>query len=355
MNVDKLLAGARPHRLDPSHRPDPAPFMAHPRPSGARGFRVRRLVLVPVVAAVVVGGAVAATTMTASEGGPPTVYSTSPRSASGLLLVAAERSESSPVTGGRYWVIRSEFGTRKDVGPAGGRYAILMRGKAETWLATGPDDPSCTVHESLGAAPAGADDETAWRADGSPTRWPELDAEGVPTGQFYESAPGLRQIVGLEIASPEPVTGALMLGGNPVSKSTLDELPAEPAALRAWLLEQYDNPVAQWPADYLLFWTTRSLVLDLPVSPSVRAAAYRVMADLDSLSLLGPVTDQRGRSGEAVAYKESGRTGSTEYRLIIDPATGQAFATEERDAAGELTGYTTVDDAGFRDEDPPTE
>jgi hypothetical protein len=51
--------------------------------------------------------------------------------------------------------------------------------------------------------------------------------------------------------------------------------------------------------------------------------------------------------------RESG--GSTEYRLIIDPATGQAFATEQRDAAGELTYYELVDDAGFRDETPPTE
>jgi hypothetical protein len=91
------------------------------------------------------------------------------------------------------------------------------------------------------------------------------------------------------------------------------------------------------------------------VSPAVRATAYRVLADLDGVSLLGPVTDQRGRSGEAVAYVEHHATGSTEYRLIIDPATGQAFATEERDAAGELNSYTVVEDAAFHDGNPPTE
>ncbi|MFC4852980.1 CU044_5270 family protein [Actinophytocola glycyrrhizae] len=358
MSVDKMLADARPRRLDPDHRPDPAPLMAHPRPSPVRRPRVRRAVLVPAVAAAVAAGAVVLGTQTESDNGPPAAHTTSPqapRSASGLLLVAAERSAAAQVDEGRYWVTRSEFGTRYEVGPEGGRYAILSRDTAERWLSTGPDGPSLAVYEHLGAAPAGPADETAWRADGSPTRWPEVDAEGTPTGRFHESAPGPREIVGYGVASFEPTTGAPMLGGNPVSKAALDALPSEPAALRAALLHHRQNPAAPLPEDWVLFWTTRDLVLNLPVSPAVRAAAYRVMAGLEEVTLLGPATDQRGRAGEAVAFVEHDRGGSTEYRLIIDPATGQAFATEQRDTAGELTYYELVDDAGFRDETPPTE
>lgn len=356
MSVDKLLAQARPNRLDPDHRPDPVTIMAHAREAGVRRPRVRRLVMVGAVPAVVLAVVAGATVMSdqSPDGTPPTPENAQPaqaepRSARELLLVAAERSESSPATTGRYWVQGTEFGSRMEVGPAGQRYDILLRVSSELWLATRPGDESLAVQQNLGAAPISPADEAAWRADGSPARWPIPGPDGTPSDEFYESEPGPRGIRKMAGATAE---NNFLLGGSPVSLTTLDTLPTDPAALKAWLLERLRGN--QEPDDYALFWNAKSLVLDLPVSPAVRSAAYRMMADLRSVTLLGTVADQRGRSGLAVAYTHDGDFGRSEYRLVIDPDTGQAFAVETRDSAGELTGYTLVFDTGYRDSEAPT-
>jgi hypothetical protein len=96
----------------------------------------------------------------------------------------------------------------------------------------------------------------------------------------------------------------------------------------------------------------KALVMDLPVAPEVRAAGYRMMADIAGVKLLGTVTDQRGRPGMAVTYTREGDGGAGETRLVIDPHTGQALAEEHRNATGELTSYTLVDSAGFGDDAP---
>lgn len=354
MSVDKLLAQARPRRLDPDHRPDPTTLMAHAREVNVRRPRVRRLAMVgavPVVAAAVAAAVVLNGQTTAPESRTTESAQAQPRSARELLLVAAERSESSPATTGRYWVQGTEFGGRMEVGPAGNRYHILLRMSSETWLATQPGDESLAVQRDLGAAPISPADEAAWRADGSPARWPIPGPDGAPSDKFYESEPGPRGIRKMEGVTAD---NNFLLGGNPVTLATLDTLPTEPAALKAWLLERLQANGNQEGDDYALFWNAKSLVLDLPVSPAVRSAAYRMMADLRDVTLLGTVTDQRGRSGMAVAYTHDGDFGESEYRLIIDPDTGQAFAVETRNSAGELTNYTLVFNTGYRDSEPPT-
>ena len=360
MSIDKLLADARPRRLDPTHRPDPAAIMAQPRPAEiVRRPARRRLVLaglVPAVA-VVAAGAVVLANQTAPDHTPKTAHTTTetarkmPTSAHELLLVAAERSESGTATSGRYWVQLTEMGSRMEVGPAGRRYFIMLRSSMEFWLPTRPGDRSLGVDQHLGAEPASPEDEVAWRADGSPTRWPIPGPDGAPTDKVYEAAPGQRGIRLMEGATSANI---FLLGGSPVSPAELATLPADPAALRAWLLNRFHQRGNQEPDDYALFWNAKSLVMDLPVTPAVRAAAYRMMADLSGVTLLGEVTDQRGRSGMAVAYTHDGDFGKSEFRLIIDPATGQALANETRNSTGELVGYAVVDSMGFRDQEAPT-
>jgi len=255
------------------------------------------------------------------------------------------------VTSGRYWVLPTEFGSRMEVGPPGRRYHIMIRTSMEMWLATRPGDQSLGVEQNLGAEPASSEDGAAWRADGSPARWPIPGPDGTPSDKFYEAAPGAKGIRSME---NHDATNNFLLGGNAVTLTALTALPTDAAALKSWLLNRFQQVGIQEPRDYALFWNAKSLVMDLPVTPAVRAAAYRMMADLTGVTLLGTVTDQRGRSGMAVAYTRGGDAGSSEVRLIIDPATGQALAEENRNAAGELTGYTLVDGMGFRDEEPPT-
>jgi hypothetical protein len=358
MSIEKKLADARPRRLDPTHRPDPAAIMAQPRPGDIVRRPVRRLVLaglVPAVA-VVAAGAVVLANQTAPEHEPKTAHTTEapqkmPTSAHELFLVAAERSESSTATSGRYWVLPTEFGSRMEVGPPGRRYHIMIRLSSEMWLATRPGDESLAVQQNLGAEPASPEDEAAWRADGSPTRWPIPKPDGAPSDEYYEAAPGPK---GIRLMEGATAVNNFMLGGNPVTMAELAALPTDPAALKAWLLNRFQVLGIEEPADYALFWNAKSLVMDLPVTPAIRAAAYRMMADLTGVTLLGEVTDQRGRSGMAVAYTHDGDFGATEFRLIIDPATGQALAEETRDAAGVLVRYTLVDGMGFRDEEAPT-
>jgi hypothetical protein len=358
MSVTKKLADARPRRLDPTHRPDPAAIMAQPRQAETVRRPMRRLVLaglVPAVA-VVAAGAVVLANQTAPENAPKTAHTTEaprklPTSAHELLLVAAERSEASTATSGRYWVQPTEFGGRMEVGPPERRYHIMLRTSSEMWLATRPGDESLAVQQHLGAEPASPEDEAAWRADGSPTRWPIPGPDGTPSDEFYEAAPGPKGIRPMEGAT---AANNFLLGGNSVTMAELAALPTDPAALKAWLLNRFQVLGIEEPADYALFWNAKSLVMDLPVTPAVRAAAYRMMADLTGVTLLGEVTDQRGRSGMAVAYTHDGDFGATEFRLIIDPATGQALAEENRNAAGVLARYTLVDGIGFRDEEPPT-
>jgi hypothetical protein len=355
VNLQKKLGDARPRRLDPTHRPDPAVIMAQPRQTDTVRRPVRRLILAGLVPAVamVAAGAVFLSTQTAPENGPTTAHTTKtevPKSAHELLLVAAERSESGTATSGRYWVLPTEFGSQLEVGPPERRYHIMIRTSMEMWLATRPGDESLGVEQNLGAEPASPEDEAAWRADGSPTRWPIPGPDGTPSGKFYEAAPGPK---GIRPFENHGATNNFLLGGNPVTLTELAALPTDAAGLKAWLLNRFQQLGIQEPRDYSLFWNGKSLVMDLPVTPAVRAAAYRMMADLTGVTLLGNAIDQRGRSGMAVAYTHDGDGGTSEFRLIIDPATGQALAEETRNSAGELARYTLVNGMGFRDEEPP--
>ncbi|GAA4465988.1 CU044_5270 family protein [Phytohabitans houttuyneae] len=357
----ELLADARPRRLDPDprRRPDPAVLMAHPRP--VRGRRpARRFAVAGLATAAAVAAALTAVVLSDVDTDrrvAPVVEADAaapsapvpPKTARELLLVAAERTTTSTVDGdGRYWVLRRELGSRMEVGPAARRYHIMLRISEEMWLARRPGDPSVAVQRFLGAEPL---DEAAWRADGSPTRWvvPGLDGGGKPAA-VYTTAPGPRTV--------RPMRGHtadnnFLLAGGPVTAKQLAALPTEPASLEAWLVRRLRQAGSPEGRAYALFWSGEALVTDLPVPAAVRAAAYRMMAGLDGVRLLGEVTDARGRAGMAVAYTREGDGGRSETRLVIDPATGRASAEEERNAAGELTRYTIVDSAGHSDEAPP--
>jgi len=379
----KALAEARPGRLDPdadARRVDPAVIMAHPRPA-ARSVRrpTRRLVLAGLVsaAAALAAGAVvvAADPDRTGTGRPdaragdgsvapaPAPTDPAPESARDLFLVAAERSVSSTATGGRYWVVSREHGERRPVGPASRPYDIMRRGLDEQWQATRAGDESFVVYQSLGAAPIAAADKAAWQADGSPAQWIELPPRDLPDAKPVIIKAAAEPRYARPIQDPTRIW-TYPIGAGDMTIAQLAKLPTDPKALKAWLLKRFEKEGNLEPTDYSLFWSGRHLVFDLPVPPRVRAAAYRMLADVDGVAFLGPATDQRGRSGMAVAYVRKGDGGSwVQTRLIVDPGTGQALAQESWNlgkgksagTTGQLMSYELVLSAGFRDDAPPTD
>ncbi|MFI6316613.1 hypothetical protein ACIBG8_03795 [Nonomuraea sp. NPDC050556] len=133
-------------------------------------------------------------------------------------------------------------------------------------------------------------------------------------------------------------------------------LPDDPALLRERLLDWtrgggLGGPV-EGDADQL--WAAAGIVLfhpEGPLSPTVRAAAYRMLADLPGVRSLGRVTDPKGRQGQAFTHTAPGGGGSTS-RIILDPETGQSLAMEpyERPDGPRTAGPPA---GGDRDHPPP--
>jgi hypothetical protein len=378
-DVLEMLAAARPGRLDPDPgtRRDPAEFTSHPQQdAGARRSTTRparRLVLaglVPTVA-VVAAGAVFVTIQsgspapgTASRATDPAIVATTgpaPKSARELLLVAAERTASDPATSGRYWVRRQEdFGQPVKVGPASRPYYVVERSSLTQWNAMNSGDEGVNVTQDLGAAPLTAADKAAWEADGSPSEW-------TRGSQVIKAQPGEESVSpardrGWETKAPSAKRYPYTLAGHSMTAADLAEVPTDPAVLKQWLSNQLKTNEIFIANDETLFQAGLDLVFNLPVSPQVRAAAYRIFADVKGATLLGTVSDQLGRTGMSVGFVRKGDFGNwTQFRLIIDPQTGQALAQESWDlgtgkspaANGRLVSRSLLVSASFTDDTPP--
>ncbi|MFD1082320.1 CU044_5270 family protein [Micromonospora andamanensis] len=280
-----------------------------------------------------------------------------PIDANPLLLVAAERSEEASQAGGRYLTIRSEHGVATPVTTADGTYTMFDRTGGQYWLARSDTDRSWVRTQSLGAVPAAPSDEAAWRRHGSPA----VIRVTKPKPFDLRIAPG--EVHGNTV-DPEHL---FALGDRNISQAQLDALPTDPAALRGALLSRFDGGGGDMPTDRDQWLTTVAahLVIDLPVSNEVRAAAYRMLATMPGIRELGTVHDLHGRPGQAVAFmQDSPGIGRFEVRLIIDPGTGQALAEERRAVEprghlswikpGAISGYTLLLVSEATDASPPT-
>jgi hypothetical protein len=305
----RALADARPSRLNPGRPPaDPSTFMAHARVP-ERAPR-RRLVLAGAGLATVAAGVAAAVVLQAGTAPTnpianpsATTVAPDPATAADLLLVAATRSDTAGLGGGRYWVLRFEHGEQ--------RGTELLRGTDEMWLATRPGDPSVGYSRD----PSGG--------------WSSRPMQNhTPDNNF-------------------------LLAGRPRPVAELAALPSRPEQLRAKLLQWYDGAGEQSGQAAFLYHAGLALVVDLPVPGPVRAAAYRMLAELPGIASLGRVTDALGRSGMAVAYTRRGDGGTmVQQRLIVDPATGRALGTESW-TDGRRLGYNAVLKAEWSDDALP--
>ncbi|MBL3666514.1 CU044_5270 family protein, partial [Streptomyces sp. M2CJ-2] len=330
--------------------------------------------------------AVAAAALAATAAGPPPGDGPRPEagapatafSESRILLAAAAAVEKTEATSGAYWYQETRTGSLRRV--PGKDYTIEVRQEFKSWLTkgTGKRDRRWSLHIDAGARPATPADEQAWRADGSPKRWdmtdyspaarralqrewernrhddgppPELQPEIVTwdgRGEVAGDAPG-----GISDGGP---------GGAEIGLAELESLPTDPERLRERLEqiveEQYNGP--PHIQQMLLGMTAESLALELPVSPQLRAAAYRVRASLPGVRDVGEVTDRSGRPGYAVELRNPRPGGEGKRRLIFDretglPLSGESYATSARDGyrPGELVSYTTYTAMRWTDQAPP--
>ncbi|GAA0439047.1 hypothetical protein Acor_68600 [Acrocarpospora corrugata] len=345
MNPLDELRAARP-----SHLGD-APVDPHTRQSElSRAFAqpqpVRRKNLKPVWGIGVVGAAAAVTAVAvlgSSAGGgtvpraPASVQADAPPvafTAKQLLLVAATSAAKEPTPNGKYWYMKTRS---RSLMAVDGGYVMASEQDGESWLG---DGSQWHKYQSLGTKPATAADQAAWEAAGSPATM----SAGIGKKRLQVST-----------AAGKPYTDkyrskyVYWLGRN-VTLADMRALPSDEAKLKASLLKYYTGasteaasvPMAE---DAWLFTVAGNLVIDAPVTPEVRAAAFRMLADLPSVESLGRVTDSTGRSGTAIAIETDSKTqvddpdkGVLQDRLIIDEKSGRALARE----------YVVVKPGGFQ-------
>jgi hypothetical protein len=186
----------------------------------------------------------------------------------------------------------------------------------------------------LGARPVSAADAAAWRQAGSPRIW---RAVGLPR---YWGVPGRRLILGSRTPGVAFATSPLApaqtwqhghgtlgyLEGDlpPLTLRQFRQLPTTTARLMAALRHEAmrTQPDGVGASADQLIWSEAINMLQDPVSQQVRAAAYRVMAELPRVRMLGRMRDPLGRAGYGVG---TGPSALGEI-AIINPATGSLLA-----------------------------
>ncbi|OLT24741.1 hypothetical protein BJF79_13410 [Actinomadura sp. CNU-125] len=351
-DVLRTLREARPEGLDPDVPVDPevrraelARAMAEAPSERDVRERARRNVR-PVwglgLAAVGAAAALAVAGLTALDGtgpepGPGTVAGEAPvrtLDAGTVLLAAAEKTERRPVGTGAYWYVERTDAQYYRVGEPGAQYTIVVASKGETWTPGEPGGRMVSRTQRLGAKAATMTDAAAWRRAGSPATF-EVQVPIAP-GQKEKLKPlqASTEPGKAETSSSPLVDGdkVFWLGRN-VTIADLRALPADPAKLEAELLRWYEGHDTEtdgrpMSSDAWLYRTSVGLVMDMPVTPQVRAAAFRMLAGLESVEGVGEVEDARGRTGDAVAFDERTPLGTIRHRLVIDPESGRALAED---------------------------
>ena len=344
MNSMEQLRAARPAHLDTPTDPgtrsrelDHA-FSQPRRPTSRRSFRpVWGLGLAGAVtaAAVVASGVLFDT----GEGGtadpvvaPPVSVSLDART---VLLAAATQAEAQQEKTGDWWrstVVQRHMSPTRDE-PS---YHVYENSESTMWTPYAPGGEQVSSSRRLGFTFPTPEDEAAWKRAGSPSRVsvaaPKPVKKGAPGTASYEidREPGKARTERSRLVDGDKV---FWLGKN-VTMRELQGLPGDPKRLKAWLLASYkghstESSSTPMASDAWLYQVTTGLIADMPVTPKVRGAAFRMLAELDSVRVVENVKDFEGRSGTAVTREEkAGGGGVLRARLLFDRSTGRALQTD---------------------------
>jgi hypothetical protein len=134
-----------------------------------------------------------------------------------------------------------------------------------------------------------------------------------------------RTLVSMSFSNGKQLRRDRAASGDPADLMwPLRSLSANEDVLAAQLMR--GHPAVNGPAER--FEAIKDAYLQMPLSPTVRSAVLRYLADTPGVSVTGPVTDRAGREGIGFSL-ESDYTGlPTQYTLIIDPTDGRLLSSE---------------------------
>ncbi|GAB2822299.1 hypothetical protein GCM10022221_20340 [Actinocorallia aurea] len=324
---------------------------------GGRPSRRQRLMwrgLAVGAVGMVAAGVLAATTLTAPQDPAPGTATpgTAPvlLPADTVLMAASSKVRQQPETGA-YW--RAETEDAPQTYKTGKGYTVRETTRIQTWIAASPQVKGWRVVDRSGYVPATPADEAAWKADGSPTNW---RVEWAPGFCEQVKSKGGKQCNVTVTSEPEHSVDPLGpkdvvgdLGGRPITLAQVQALPTEPDALEDVLAEGLDEGELH---DTIIFERGVDMIMRLPVSAEVRAAAYELLADLPGVESTGVVADPLGREGPSVATHADGAE-KVLYQLILDEKTGLPLATQTVELpSGTTSGARVVTEIGWTDEKP---
>ncbi|WP_329429480.1 CU044_5270 family protein [Streptosporangium sp. NBC_01495] len=292
------------------------------------------------------GAAAALVVTSAAPPTPPAPRGVIAAQDSKRFLLAAATSVASVPDEGAWW--GSTLVSGREFRAPGGGYTLRQSRSEETWIPADPEASTWYRWTYLGAGPATPRDETAWRADGAPTSWTYdgKDTPGLPTEDralgVVRAAPGKP-----DTFSSEDWDFRIVMAGRPLTK--MNELPGTPEGVRELLKGPDDRSTVDNVARLLFF---------APVTSETRAAAYRLLASMPEVAAVGQVTDELGRTGQAIEYRSAefpttAYAGETRTRLVIDPNDGRPLSIETRSVAdGTLLEFTAVRESHWAHENP---
>jgi hypothetical protein len=313
-----------------------------PRARLSRGQPRRRLMLQTVLPVFVVAASAAvllATVAPAPAGGGLSVFAVPPGAAGAhvgtaaaarhILLTAALNAGRRPVAAtGRYWEIPAVAGNVTLVGHGDDHYLILQKTTDDRFMARAPRAWSPEVVQPLDVQLTSPADRTAWLHAGSPATWHAVQEFGLGT-PLGPSSGELSVVTArrgpLFVLQSSSGSQPFAVGGRRLSYRQLLALPASPALLKKLLMKAFPPGFVGNPASYL--FQTAPTVLDMPVTPAVRSALYRMLASLPGVRSLGQVQDVAGQPGTAVSL--SGRythCGTRMRRVSVNSVLGKMLA-----------------------------
>ncbi|WP_431902550.1 CU044_5270 family protein [Nonomuraea sp. bgisy101] len=286
------------------------------------------------------------------------------------ILLAAAASVAKTSADGDYWMNHVVSGSMEP--DPSGKYLLERTFSEQLWASPQAGKPTWRITQFLGAKPATPKDEEAWRADGSPKTWTypgkRIDEGGT---SFVTKSRAVTAAAGPREVRREDAGGSLgmLTNGEPMTPDRLGKLPATPEGLRDYLESVIEKGAADGNlpplgrgqhADLWLYDMGAHIIMHFPVSPEVRAAAYRMIASLPSVTAVGEVTDPLGRRGRAVSIPRTTDTGESEGvdQLVVDAQTGLPLALvhtnapdPSRQGAASFS-YEAVKETGWTDEKP---
>lgn len=243
-----------------------------------------------------------------------------------LLLSAANSAQAAP-SAGTYWRTDTRSGTVEIAQTAGRLFAITRTSSAQWSVGVSSGAESLLV-SGLDAAtrPRTEEDAALWRSEGAPAT--VKSAEPLTGGDALRSITmGTRRPMVTRTNVGDKVYA---LGARNLSYSELRELPSETGALLHRLEDlRPDRPSSESGRSAWLLRVAADLIM-MPVKSGVRAAAYRLMADLPGVEMRTDVEDPLGRKGVSVSFPALSHTflGDVRQRLVVDPASGELLADQ---------------------------